>query len=304
MTKLRHILRILFTASLALLLTGCKLEILNPKGMVAASEMRLLIDSVLLMCIIVVPVLVMVVVIGWIYRSKNKDAEYKPNWGHSYAIEIACWSVPCAIIIVLATMTWVSSHKLDPYKPIVIKGKEPVEIQVIALDWKWLFIYPKQGIATVNYFRIPVNTPIRFHITADAPMNSFAIPQLAGQIYAMGAMGTRLSLVADEPGVYNGFSTNYSGDGFAGMQFKVYAGSDADFTKWVATVKKANQTLDIQSYVALARPSTDNPIQNFSSVSKDLFMNVMNMFSDPAVAKEFATYRDKLPPLPKNDFGN
>ncbi len=290
-TKLRHILGALLATSLAVLLTGCKLAILNPKGIIAETEMRLLVESVLLMFIIVIPVLLLVIIIAWTYRAKNKKAEYKPNWGHSNVIEIVCWTVPCLIIAVLATMTWISTHKLDPYKPIVIKGKTPLTIQVVALDWKWLFIYPKQGIATVNYLHIPIDTPIQFRITSDAPMNSLEIPQLAGQIYAMGAMRTQLHLVANVPGVYDGFSANYSGDGFAGMKFKVYAGSNEAFNKWVATVKRSHKQLNYETYVQLAQPTANNPVEDFGMVRKGIFTDVINMFNDPKVAKKFAQYK-------------
>ena len=294
MIKLRHVLSILATASMSLFLSGCKLAVLNPKGIIAESEMRLLIEAVLLMLIIVVPVLFLVVIIAWKYRAKNTDAEYKPNWGHSNVIEIVCWTIPCIIIAVLATMTWITTHKLDPYKPIVMKGKEPLVVQVVALDWKWLFILPKQGIATVNYLHIPINTPIAFQITSDAPMNSMLIPQLAGQIYAMGGMRTKLHIVATAPGVYDGFSANYSGDGFAEMKFKVHVGSDKDFTNWVNQVKRSSKHLNIATYDQLALPTINNPTADYSTVSKGLFMNVINMFNDPKVAKEFAKYRKHL----------
>jgi cytochrome o ubiquinol oxidase subunit 2 len=290
-TKLRHILCALIAAGSALLLSGCKLAILNPKGIIAESEMRLLIESVLLMLIIVIPVLILVIVIAWTYRAGNKKTEYKPNWGHSNVIEIVCWTVPCIIIAVLAAMTWISTHKLSPYKPIIIKGKKQLTIQVVALDWKWLFIYPKQGIATVNYFHIPVGTPVQFQITSDAPMNSMEIPQLAGQIYAMGAMRTKLHIVASVPGVYDGFSTNYSGDGFAGMKFKVYAGSDEAFTKWVAKVKHSTKQLNYKTYDQLAQQSSNNPPEDFGMVQKGMFMDVIKMFTDPVMAKKFAKYK-------------
>lgn len=291
MTKLRHILSMLATAGVTLLLTGCKFGVLTPKGMIAESEYKLLIESILLMLIIVVPVLIMVIVIAWVYRVKNKEnTEYKPNWAHSNAIELVCWTVPCIIIAILAWMTWVSTHRLDPYKPIVIKGKKQLTIQVVALDWKWLFIYPKQGIATVNYIHIPVDTPVQFQITSDAPMNSIEIPQLAGQIYAMGGMRTKLHLVANYKGIYNGFSANYSGNGFAGMKFKVYVGSDKDFKQWVAKVKRSHKHLTIKNYTHLAQPSMNSPVEDYSSVARGLFSGVIYQFLNPKVAKEFNQY--------------
>ncbi len=264
------------------LLAGCKhMSLLDPKGTIAAAEMRLLVDAVLLMLIVVIPVILMALIISWYYRASNVKADYRPNWCHSNKIELVCWGIPIVIIVILAIMTWTSTHALDPYKPLKIKGKEPVTIEVVALDWRWLFIYPKQGIATVNYFHIPVNTPIALEITADAPMNSIEIPRLAGQIYAMPAMKTQLHLDATSVGTYGGFSANYSGDGFAGMKFDVTAESDDAFNQWVAQTKQKGNRLSLARYKQLAKKSTDAKQQTFSSVEDRLFNYIIMQYMVP-----------------------
>lgn len=265
------------------LLTGCHLEILNPKGMVAKGEARLLIESTLLMLIIVVPVILLTIIIAWRYRESNRKTTYKPNWGHSNILEAICWTIPCVIIAILAAMTWVSTHKLNPYRPIVIHGRKTLVVQAVALDWRWLFIFPKQHIASINYLTIPTHTPVRFEISADAPMNSLEIPQLAGQIYAMAGMRTILHVVADHPGVYKGLSTSYSGDGFAGMHFKIKAGSTEDFKAWVAHVKQVGKPLTVNKYTDLVRPTTNSKPLFFNKVSKGFFVkHIIEKYTKPA----------------------
>lgn len=270
---------------LAVLLSGCKMALLDPKGIIAASEKHLLIDSVLLMLIVVIPVILLSFIFVWKYRTKNNQAKYRPNWSHSNALEAVCWAIPCIIIGILATMTWISSHKLDPYRPLDTKQK-PLVIQVIALDWKWLFIYPKQHIATVNTILIPTNAPVRFEITADAPMNSLEIPQLAGQIYAMPGMRTKLNLMANTDGVYDGFSTNFSGDGFSGMKFTVKATSKKQFDTWVRSVQKSKRKLTKRAYELLTLPSENVPPRYFSSPENNLFKNVIAKYMKPTNRKE------------------
>ena len=258
------------------------MAILNPKGMIALSEKNLLIDSVALMLIVVIPVIILSFVFAWKYRSKNKQAKYAPTWCHSTALEAVCWIVPCVIVAILAVMTWISSHKLDPYRPLDVKGK-PIIIEVVALDWKWLFIYPKQHIATVNYVRIPAHVPIRFLITSDAPMNSFEIPQLAGQIYAMTGMRTKLNLIADHKGTFVGLSTNFSGDGFSGMRFTVKATSKEQYDEWVRIVQAAPKKLTISQYNKLTKPSKNDPVQYFSSPTKNLFNKIIMKYMGPGM---------------------
>lgn len=276
--KLRHFLFL----GLMLLLSGCKLAILNPKGMIAASEERVLVAAVLLMLIVVIPAIILSFVFAWRYRKGNTKAKYMPNWSYSAKIEAVCWIVPCIIISVLATMTWISTHKLDPYRPLDIK-KKPIIIQAIALNWKWLFIYPEQHIATINFVQIPAHVPIRFYVTSDAPMNSFEIPQLAGQIYAMTGMRTKLNLIADEKGTYAGLSTNFSGDGFSGMRFVVKAYSKARFDEWVSMVQRSPKQLTMSQYNKLVKPSEHNKVQYFSSPMKNLFNKVILKYMGPGM---------------------
>jgi len=264
----------------ALLLSGCKMAVLDPKGIIAAAEKNLLVDAVLLMLIVVIPVIILSFIFVWKYRAKNEQAKYTPNWSHSTALEAVCWAVPCIIIGILATATWISSHKLDPYRPLDIKQK-PLIIQAIALNWKWLFIYPQQHIATVNYIQLPAHVPIRFLITADAPMNSLAIPQLAGQIYAMTGMQTKLNLIADKPGIYSGFSTNFSGNGFSDMRFTVKASSKQQFDNWVHSIQHSHKILTMTVYNQLAQPSENVAPQYYSSPTDNLFNKVIAKYMKP-----------------------
>lgn len=272
MSKIRYF----FLGALALMLSACKLTVLDPKGIIAADEKNLFIVSLALMLLVVIPVIVLALVFAWRYRAHNAKAKYSPDWSHSSAIEVVCWSVPIVIIFILGVMTWFSSHRLDPYKPLTHSAK-PLTIQVVALDWKWLFIYPEQKIATVNYLQFPVNVPIQFHITAEGPMNSFQIPQLGSQIYAMAGMQTRLNLIAEEAGEYQGYSANFSGEGFAGMKFIARATEQNEFDAWVKKVQLAHAgQLDMREYqYKLVPPSQYDPIKLYSTVSEDVFNKIV-----------------------------
>ncbi len=283
MIKLRHVLLFIVTLGSIGLLTACNTPmVLDPKGMIAAHEKKLMIDALLLMLTIVIPVIILTLLIARKYRASNTKAKYSPNWAHGTALEAGWWVLPIIIISVLGTMTWRTTHELDPYKPLDVKGAgQPVTIQVIALDWKWLFIYPDQNIATVNYIEFPVNTPVNFLITSDAPMNSFQIPQLGGQIYAMAGMQTKLHLIADAPGDYKGRSVSFSGQGFTGMTFIAHAGSEQEFDAWVKSVKASKNILDMNTYNKLVQPSENNPVMLFSSVTNNLFGNVIMKYMGP-----------------------
>ena len=231
--------------SLIGILSGCDWVIFNPKGQIGQDEKDLLITAVLLMLLVVIPVIVMTVMFAWKYRASVK-ARYEPNWAHSTAVEVVVWSIPCLIIIVLSVLTWRSTHELDPYKPLV-SVKKPITIEAVSMDWKWLFIYPELGIATVNEIAFPLNTPVDFKITSDSVMNSFFIPQLGSQIYSMAGMVTSLHLIANEAGQYAGISANYSGHGFSKMRFTARAlAQQSDFDQWVATVKSSQTVLDAE----------------------------------------------------------
>ncbi|MBS0653034.1 MAG: COX aromatic rich motif-containing protein [Verrucomicrobia bacterium] len=247
----------------------------HPKGIIARSELRLIATNYLLMLIVIVPTFILLFTVAWKYRAKNKGAKYEPETTHGVFGELILWIIPSVIIAVMAVVTWDATHKLDPYKPL---GGEvaPLTIQVVALDWKWLFIYPEQGIATVNFVQIPAGTPIQFALSADgSPMNSFWIPQLSGQIYAMSGMTTTLHMMADAPGVYTGRAAEINGRGFADMTFAVKSTSQSDFDDWVAFVKQSPLQLTNSTYNEFAKPSENNPITLYSYVEKDLFNKIV-----------------------------
>ena len=236
-------LAVLSLSAMAALLTGCggDMVLLNSKGPVVEGQSNLMMTAIYLMLLVVIPSVIMALWFGWKYRASNKDADYKPTWAHSTAIEIIVWGVPVIIIGILAWLTWWGSHKYDPYRPIE-SDKAPLTVQVIAEQFKWVFIYPEQDIATVNEFRFPEQTPVSLRITSNFTMNSFFIPALSGQIYAMAGMQTHLNMLADQTGVFRGFSSNYSGYGFSQMRFKAHSVTDAQFANWVAAVKAGNGT--------------------------------------------------------------
>src|ERR1700712_2425190 len=253
------------TLIVAAFCSGCNMSVLDPKGQVGADEKTLIITATLLMLVVVIPVIFLTVFFAWKYRATNTKAAYMPNWSYSHRIEAVVWAVPCAIILVLGTITWKTTHTLDPYRPLVSTVK-PITIQVVSLDWKWLFIYPDQHIATINEIAFPANTPVNFKITSDTVMNVFFIPQLGSQIYAMAGMQTQVNLIANEQGVFDGLSTNFSGAGFPDMQFKAHATTPAEFDAWVAKVKASPNKLGLDNYNALAKPSEKDPVKYFSGV--------------------------------------
>lgn len=282
MKKYRPILYITLLFTSVLFLTGCShAALLNPKGTIAASESKILIWSTVVMLCVVIPVIILSIIFALRYHEKNKHAKYSPEFVNSHLLEGIWWAIPCVIIIILAITTWVTSHTLNPYRPLV-SDKKPVTIDVVALDWKWLFIYPSQHIATVNFMEIPKNTPINLYITAAAPMNSLEIPQLAGQIYAMTGMQTQLHIDATEVGDYKGFSANYSGNGFAGMKFIVRAATDANYQAWVKSVQKAPMKLTFDAYNKLAKPSSNNKVTYYSHPANDLFHQIIMKYMSPA----------------------
>ncbi len=253
--------------------------VLSPQGTIASQERSLIITATLLMLLVVVPVFVLTFTIAWRYRAGNPKAKHSPDWDHNRWLEAAWWGIPGVIITVLAVIAWNASHALDPFRAITASAK-PLTIQVIALQWKWLFIYPDQHIASVNSFEIPARTPVTFEVTADAPMNSFWIPQLGGQIYAMPGMSTQLHLMASGPGSYHGSSANISGSGFADMHFNVQSASSADFKHWVSSVQQSPQILNLASYSQLAKPSTNQP-SYFSSAEPGLYDSVVMKYMSP-----------------------
>lgn len=254
----------------SLYLSQKDIVVLNPKGLIGVKQKDLFWISTLLMLIVVIPVFVLTIWAVWKYRVGHDKQKYDPEWNHSTVAEIVWWGVPFVIVIILSVLNWIACYELDPFRPIA-SDKKTLTIQVVALEWKWLFIYPDQKIATVNFIQIPVDTPVQFVITADAPMNSFWIPQLGGQIFAMPAMRTELYLIANEKGDYRGVSAHLSGKGFSGMTFTVRAGNEEEFKAFVEEGKNADQDLNLDSYKMLAKPSKNNPFAFYKLEYEGLF---------------------------------
>lgn len=267
----------LVTITSLFLLTSCNLVVLNPKGQVATDERDLIILATGLMLLVVVPVIVMMFVFAYRYRATNKKARYSPRWASSHKIEAVVWGVPLLIIIVLGWVTWETTHALDPYRPLE-SDTPPINVQVVATDWKWLFIYPDLGIASVNELALPVHTPVSFTVTSDAAMTSFFIPALGGQIYAMAGMQTKLHLIANETGEFRGIAANYNGPGFSDMHFTTLSLSTADFQTWVTKVKGAATSLDHSTYAQLAKPTLKHPVTYYSAVQERLFLDIVDKY--------------------------
>lgn len=257
-----------------------EIAILFPKGIIALEERNLLFIIQALMLLVIIPVYILTFIFSWKYRAGNKKSTYDPDLVDNRIAEFIWWGIPLVMTLIIAVLTWYKTHELDPYKPIESPNK-PKTIQVVALQWKWLFIYPEEKIATVNYLQIPTQTPIHFEITADAPMNSFWIPHLGGQIYAMPNMKTELHLIADEPGEFRGSSANLSGEGFSGMHFITLAASEKEYQKWIESAKKSSKSLDFNEYDKLAAPSQDNPQEIYQLKDEKLFDQIVMKFMHP-----------------------
>lgn len=258
-----------------------KALIVHPKGIIASEELRLIIFNIILMLVIILPTYLLLFAVVWRYCINNKKAEYDPE--HSFGVggQILMWGLPTIIVIIMAVVNWEATHKLDPYKPIDSDVK-PLSVQVIALDWKWLFIYPDLGIATLNYLQIPEKTPIHFRLTADgAPMNSFWIPQLSGQIYSMSGMSTQLNLMADGPGKYVGKAVEINGEGYSDMTFSVVSSSNEEFENWISDVKKSPKQLTEDVYAGLVKPNVNKTVNLFSQVEDDLYHKVVHKYMYP-----------------------
>ena len=272
-----------------LMLAGCNMVVMSPSGDIAMQQRDLIVVSTILMLIIIVPVMALTLLFAWHYRRSNTAANYDPDWHHSTALEVVIWSAPLVIIVALGAVTWISTHKLDPYRPLdridaeraIPADVKPLTVEVVALDWKWLFIYPDLGIASVNEMAAPVDVPINFKITASSVMNSFYIPALAGQIYAMPGMQTKLHAVINKPGEFDGFSANYSGDGFSHMRFKFHGVDAQGFDAWVARVKAQGTTLNRDTYLKLEKPSEREPVRYYASFENGLYEAILNLCAKP-----------------------
>jgi cytochrome o ubiquinol oxidase subunit II len=256
-------------------LGGCSEGVLDPKGPIAAAERLIMFNSLGIMLAIVIPTMLATLGVAYWFRASNKRARYLPDFEYSGRLEMLVWSIPIMTVLLVGGVAWVGSHELDPPKPIASAAK-PVRVQVVSLDWKWLFIYPEQGIATVNQLTIPAATPISFELTSSGVMNSFWVPQLGGQIYTMAGMTTRLHLQADHAGTYRGMSANYSGAGFSDMYFSVDAVAADSFTQWVAATRTTGPVLDAQAYADLAKPSQAVAPFTYRAVAPRLFNDILS----------------------------
>lgn len=282
----------LLTRALALsalvALSGCNGIVMKPHGDIAQQQADLIVTSTLLMLIIIVPVIVLTLVFAFRYRQSNSEATYAPDWDHSTRLELVIWGAPLLIIIALGAITWISTHKLDPFRPLdriaedkpLPVGVKPLEVYAVSMDWKWLFIYPEQGIATVNEMAAPVDRPIHFRLTSTNVMNTFYVPALAGMIYTMPGMETQLHAVINKAGAYDGLSAHYSGAGFSDMRFKFHGLSDDDFARWVAEHKAGGKTLTREDYLKLEQPSTREPVRRYASVEPGLWGAIVDRCVD------------------------
>jgi cytochrome o ubiquinol oxidase subunit 2 len=272
----------------AILLAACQPALLDPQGVVGRAQKMILIDSLAIMLAIVVPTIAAAFAFAWWFRASNEKARYLPDWIYSGRIELIVWGIPLLVIMLLGGVAWIGSHDLDPAKPLA-SDRPPLEVQVVSLDWKWLFIYPSQGVASVNRLVLPAGTPVHFSLTSASVMNAFFIPQLGSMIYTMNGMTTELNLQADAPGVFHGLSSHYSGDGFSDMHFDALAVSAARFADWIEAARHTGPTLNAESYKVLSRQSMKVHPFTFRAIEPDLFQQIVSQ---------------KLPPGPGPDSGS
>lgn len=276
---LRLVSAVLVSVGLVALLQGCShLILLDPKGPIGEAERTMILIAFGLMLLVVIPVIVMAIWFPLKYRESRKNPDYAPNWSHSNKIELVMWLVPLVIVIILSAILWRDTHRLDPYKPIA-STQPPLRVEVVSLDWKWLFIYPDQNIAVVNELVFPANVPVSFSVTSDTVMTSFFIPQLGSQIYAMGGMRTRLHLLASAEGTYAGQNQQFSGEGFPDMTFNAVATSREKFDAWVEKIRQSPQTLDAAAYEVLHKPGVMEGITSYRAVEPNIFESILNRYA-------------------------
>ena len=274
-------------------LGGCTDGVLDPKGPIAAAEREILFNSLGIMLAIVIPTILATLGVAYWFRSSNSRAHYTPEFTYSGRLELLVWAIPAMTVLLVGGVAWVGSHDLDPRKSLASTVK-PVSVQVVSLDWKWLFVYPDLGIASVNHLTIPVGTPVRFELTSAGVMNSFFVPQLGSQIYTMSGMATRLQLQADHPGAYRGLSAQFSGDGFADMRFTVEAVPPEQFDQWVTAARNSDRVLNAQAYADLAKPSKAISPFTYRAVAPGLFSGIVNSrlsSDDPSLGTHAASQR-------------
>jgi cytochrome o ubiquinol oxidase subunit 2 len=248
--------------------------VLDPQGPIAAAERTILLNATVIMAAVVVPVILLTLAFAWWFRAGNKWARRAPDWAYSGPVEVTVWAIPTLVILFLGGIAWIGSHDLDPARP-VASAAPPLEVQVVSLDWKWLFIYPDLGVASVNRLVVPAGTPLRLQLTSASVMNSFFVPQLGSQIYTMAGMTTTLHLQADTPGTYAGLSAQFSGDGFSDMRFDTVATTPAGFTEWLAAARASTDTLDVMHYTALAHPGVPASTATWGHVAPGLFQTIL-----------------------------
>src|ERR1700685_3116339 len=268
------------------ILGGCTEGVLDPKGPIAAADRQILLNSLGIMLAIVIPVILATLGVAFWFRASNERARYRPNFAYSGRLEMLVWSIPAMTVFLVGGVAWVGSHDLSPRKPIVSTAK-PLRVQVASLDWKWLFIYPDEGVASVNYLAIPAGTPVSFELTSSGVMNSFFVPQLGSQIYTMAGMVTRLHLQADHSGTYRGFSAQYSGEGFSDMHFDADAVTSGESAQWLASGRGGGPELNTKTYADLAKPSAAVAPFTYRSVAPGLFDSILvsEMQSDDSMCR-------------------
>ncbi len=252
----------------------CHAGVLDPVGPVATGDKTILLDSLAIMLCIIVPVIVMTVAFAWWFRASNTKAKYLPEWEFSGRIEIVVWSVPAMVVLFLGGVAWVGCHELDPHHPLK-SAQKPIRVEVVSLDWKWLFIYPDQGVASVNQLAIPVGVPVEFSLTSADVLNTFYVPRLGSMIYTMAGMVTHLNLEADQAGTYPGISAHYSGDGFSDMHFDTVAMPQAQFAQWISDARSSPKVIDHDTYDTLTKPTARNPVVTYRGATPDLFKQIL-----------------------------
>jgi cytochrome o ubiquinol oxidase subunit II len=267
--------------------SGCSGGVLDAQGPIGAADAKILLNALGIMLVIVVPTIIAILAFGWWFRAANTRARYRPDFVYSGGIELVVWGIPILVILFLGGVTWIGSHELDPFKPIASPAK-PTEVQVVSLDWKWLFIYPEVGVASVNELVVPAGVPVHFSLTSASVMNMFFVPQLGSMIATMNGMVTQLHLAADKPGEFYGQSAQFSGDGFSDMKFTVRAVLPDAFAQWVGTARQTGSALDRTSYLALCQQSSNVQPFTYRAVDATLFNAVVTQ---------------QLPPCPGPDIG-